>query len=58
MSADSDSEFARNEAYVRHRAGARIHPCPTCKEQGKLSERDKRNGYQCDDCANREEAPF
>lgn len=30
-------------------------PCPTCKQPNKLTPADKRQGYQCDDCANREE---
>ncbi len=28
-------------------------PCPTCKEPNKLTPADVRNGYQCDDCANK-----
>lgn len=50
--------FEENEAYVKHRAGARIHPCPTCKKPAKLSDKDVRNGYQCDECADREESLF
>jgi len=30
-------------------------PCPTCKQPNKLTPADVRQGYQCDDCANREE---
>jgi hypothetical protein len=37
------------------RSNPRCHPCPTCKEENKLTEKDVRKGYQCDDCANREE---
>jgi DNA-directed RNA polymerase subunit RPC12/RpoP len=37
------------------RAGRRIHPCPTCGEPNRLTEEDKRRGYQCDECADRAE---
>lgn len=50
-----EDDYDSEQAYVRHRAGERVYPCPTCKEEGKLSARDKQNGYQCDDCANRED---
>jgi len=30
-------------------------PCPTCKQPDKLTPEDKRHGYQCDDCATRDE---
>jgi hypothetical protein len=30
-------------------------PCPTCKQPNKLTPADKAQGYQCDDCANRDE---
>jgi len=26
-------------------------PCPTCKEPNKLTPKDVRLGYQCDECA-------
>ena len=29
--------------------------CPTCKEPNKLTPKDKSRGYQCDDCADRDE---
>ena len=29
--------------------------CPTCKEPNKLTRKDKARGYQCDDCADRDE---
>lgn len=37
------------------RAGRLRHPCPTCKQPGRLTDADKRRGYQCDDCADRDE---
>jgi hypothetical protein len=30
-------------------------PCPTCKAPNRLTPADKRRGYQCDACANRDE---
>jgi len=33
----------------------RIYPCPTCGEPNRLTERDLAAGYQCDDCADRDE---
>ena len=30
-------------------------PCPTCKQPNKLTEADRRWGYQCDDCAHMED---
>jgi hypothetical protein len=29
----------------------RIHPCPTCGAQDRLTPKDVALGYQCDDCA-------
>jgi len=37
------------------RAGKRNLPCPTCGEPNKLTAADVRHGYQCDDCADRDE---
>lgn len=31
-------------------------PCPTCEQPDRLTEADRRRGYQCDDCARAEEA--
>lgn len=33
-------------------------PCPTCRQPDKLTPADKAKGYQCDDCANREEGSW
>lgn len=30
-------------------------PCPTCKKPDRLTPADARRGYQCDECAAREE---
>jgi hypothetical protein len=30
-------------------------PCPTCKQPNKLTPKDVNLGYQCDDCADKEE---
>ena len=33
-------------------------PCPTCKQPDRLTPADKAAGYQCNDCADREESGF
>jgi hypothetical protein len=33
-------------------------PCPTCKEENRLTPLDVARGYQCDGCANRDEGMF
>ena len=40
------------------RAGDRVHPCPTCGKENRLSAADVRRGYQCDQCADAEEGAF
>jgi hypothetical protein len=62
-SEDGDrSEFQRpGENSALRKAGRgnpRNLPCPTCKEPNKLTPADVRKGYQCDDCANREEGAW
>ena len=37
------------------RRGRRCYPCPTCGCENRLTSRDVQLGYQCDDCARREE---
>lgn len=37
------------------RRGVRYYACPTCGKPNRLSAADVRHGYQCDECANREE---
>ena len=37
------------------RGNPRNLPCPTCKRSNKLTPADKALGYQCDDCADRDE---
>lgn len=69
MNFDNDDDltigFRRNEfadAYgvsalrKAKKGNPRNLPCPTCKQPNKLTNVDKRNGYQCDDCANAEES--
>lgn len=31
-------------------------PCPNCKKPNRLTRADKLRGYQCDECADREES--
>jgi DNA-directed RNA polymerase subunit RPC12/RpoP len=35
--------------------GDQIYPCPTCGEEERLTLRDVKAGYQCDECADRAE---
>lgn len=37
------------------RSNPRNLPCPTCKEPNRLTPADRREGYQCDACADRDE---
>ena len=50
------------EALRAHRRARRFYgpgrfcyPCPTCKEPNRLTRRMYAKGYQCDQCADREE---
>lgn len=51
------SNFANPGSALRKptRENPRIHPCPTCKAPNKLTVADVAKGYQCDDCARKEE---
>jgi hypothetical protein len=51
------SEFANPGSALRaaSKSNPRNLPCPTCKQENKLTPKDKAKGYQCDDCANMEE---
>ncbi len=40
------------------RAGKRIYPCPTCGKKNRLTAKDKKLGYQCDECADAQEGRF
>lgn len=33
-------------------------PCPTCKQPNRLTPKDQYLGYQCDECADRDERGF
>jgi hypothetical protein len=54
---DDRSEFANPGSALRRstKRNPRIHPCPTCKQPNKLTPADVSRGYQCDDCADRDE---
>lgn len=49
--------FANRGSALRaaSKSNPRNLPCPTCKQPNKLTPADVRQGYQCDDCAKREE---
>lgn len=50
-----DAPFADPGGNSALRAGPRIYACPTCGAKNRLSAEDKKRGYQCDPCADREE---
>ncbi len=52
---DFDDDFRDPGGPSALRKGKLKHPCPTCKQPRKLSDADKRHGYQCDACADRQE---
>ena len=54
---DYDIDFEKSGSALRKstRSNPRNLPCPTCGEPDKLTAKDKANGYQCDDCADRAE---
>ena len=53
-------QFANPGSALRRssRRNPRNLPCPTCGEPNRLTPADKAKGYQCDDCANRDEGGF
>jgi hypothetical protein len=57
---DSDPRtyFARPGSALAapRRTNPRNLPCPTCKRPDMLTPADARRGYQCDECARREES--
>lgn len=38
-----------------HKGNPRNLPCPTCGAPNRLTPRDRALGYQCDECADRDE---
>lgn len=57
-----DMEFAdpggRSSLRRATRSNPRNLPCPTCKAANRLMAEDRRNGYQCDSCADRSECGY
>lgn len=56
---DDRLEFAdpggRSALRAASRSNPRNLPCPTCGQPNRLTPKDKRLGYQCDECADRDE---
>lgn len=54
---DSRIVFANPGSALRaaSRSNPRNLPCPTCGEPNRLTPADRRRGYQCDQCADRDE---
>ena len=57
MNFDRRNMFANPGSALRTatKQNPRSLPCPTCKRPDLLTPRDVRLGYQCDDCADRDE---
>jgi hypothetical protein len=56
----SDFQYPGGNSALRRasRANPRNLPCPTCKQPNRLTPKDRRLGYQCDSCADREEGTY
>ena len=56
---DDRSDFqdpgGRSALRRARRGNPRNRPCPTCGQVNKLTPADVRLGYQCDECADRDE---
>ncbi len=59
---DDDLDFADPGGNSALRAATptnpRIHPCPNCGAEDRLTPKDVALGYQCDPCADRAERGF
>lgn len=55
---DFQQPYGRSALRASSRRNPRNLPCPTCKQPNKLTPADVRRGYQCDDCADRDEGGF
>ena len=47
--------YGKSALRAAKRGNPRNLPCPTCKQPNRLTPADKRRGYQCDTCADRDE---
>lgn len=45
----------RSALRLATKSNPRNLPCPTCKQPNRLTPKDARKGYQCDECADRQE---
>jgi len=52
---DFQTPYGKSALRRATRHNPRNQPCPTCKQPGKLTQADVSKGYQCDDCADRDE---
>ena len=55
----NDDDFAdpggRSALRAASKSNPRNLPCPTCKQPNRLTPADRRLGYQCNECADRQE---
>ena len=52
---DFENPGGRSALRRAKRGNPRNLPCPTCEKPNKLTPADRRQGYQCDECADRAE---
>lgn len=56
---DYDCDFAEPGSNSALRAATKSNPrnlpCPTCKQKNRLTPKDRALGYQCNECADRQE---
>lgn len=45
----------RSALHPSSKSNPRSFPCPTCGQPNRLTAKDKAKGYQCDQCADRDE---
>jgi DNA-directed RNA polymerase subunit RPC12/RpoP len=52
---DFQDPYGRSALRRATKSNPRIYPCPTCGKPNKLTKKDVDLGYQCDECADRDE---
>ena len=52
---DFEDPKGRSSLRRAHKHNPRNLPCPTCRKPNRLTQADKAQGYQCNECADRDE---
>lgn len=55
---DFEDPKGRSSLRRAHRGNPRCLPCPTCRKPNRLTDADRRQGYQCNECADRDEGEW